>query len=296
MNAKRVSLPYPFLLALPALLVACSESPTGTASDVDLPEAPAQQVVAAIACSARVAPVEFSCRPNNVEHGVLGPQFLIIGGQGTYVLLESPVTGYNERQQRFTAEVYLTNLIGQPIGTDGATTTGVHVFFITEPYATDGSGLAVTVNYDDVGTFTNVNQQYFGFPETLDETLAPDTKSARRNWHFSLSSGATSFAFEVYVAADVAYPHGWVEVSPAAATIEVGGIQQLTAAVFDLVGDPVTGRSLTWGSSNPSVASVDDNGLVTAGTSTGTAVITATPNGPEAPGTSTITVTTAAPG
>ncbi|MHC4094365.1 MAG: Ig-like domain-containing protein, partial [Planctomycetota bacterium] len=218
--------------------------------------------------------------------------FLIIGGQGTYVLFESPVTDYNDRQKKFIADIYLTNLIGQPIGTNGAEITGIRVFFHTGPFATDGSGLPVTVNHDSLGTFTNVNQPYFGFPETFDETLAPNAKSAKRVWRFDLSSGATSFGFTVYVAADIAYPHGWVDVTPAAASIPAGtGSQQLNAAVFDMVGDPVSGRTLTWDSSNSSVASVDQTGLVTAGTTAGTALITATSDGPEATGTSVITVT-----
>lgn len=58
------------------------------------------------------------------------------------------------------------------------------------------------------------------------------------------------------------------------ATLRVGGSLQITATVFP---DDATDLSFTWSSSNPSVATVDINGLVTALT-LGTAEITATAN------------------
>jgi alpha-tubulin suppressor-like RCC1 family protein len=63
--------------------------------------------------------------------------------------------------------------------------------------------------------------------------------------------------------------------------------QQLTAVTKDANGNVVTGASLTWISSNPSVATVDENGVVTA-ISDGTASITATTNGKT--GTATVNV------
>lgn len=56
-------------------------------------------------------------------------------------------------------------------------------------------------------------------------------------------------------------------------TICKGDKLQLTATVTP---DNATNSSLKWTSSNPDVATVDDKGLVTAGNSTGTAIITAT--------------------
>lgn len=291
MYARKRSLRHALLVIFPPLLVACAEDPTATTSEVALPDAP-QLVLAAIDCSARAVPAKLVCEPIRPARDALGsPQFLIIGGQGTYVLFESPNTSYNAGNGRFTAEVYLTNLIGQALGTDGTQVTGVRVFFHTGPQATDGSGLPVTVNADGTDTFTGASQPYFGFPETLDAILAPGQRSARRNWRFDLRSGATSFGFSVFVAADIAFPSGWVDVSPAAATIPVNtGSQQLTATALDRLGDPVTGRTFTWSTNNASVATVDLNGLVTAGSTTGTAEITATSSGPEADGVAVITV------
>lgn len=291
MHAQKRLLRHAFLVAFPALLVACAEAPTATLSDVALPDAP-RYILAAIDCQARAVPAELVCEPASPARGDLGPQFLIIGGQGTYVFFESPSTSYNAGNGRFTAEVYLTNLIGQALGTDGTQITGVRVFFHAGPQATDGSGLPVGINADGTDTFTGVNQPYFGFPQTLDATLGPGQRSERRNWRFDLRSGAVSFGFSVYVAADIAYPNGWVEVTPATATIPVNtGTQQLTATAYDRLGDPPpVAPAITWSSNNESVAMVDSNGLVTAGSSTGTAEITATSDGPEAPGVAVITV------
>ncbi|HEX8695032.1 MAG TPA: Ig-like domain-containing protein [Longimicrobium sp.] len=80
---------------------------------------------------------------------------------------------------------------------------------------------------------------------------------------------------------------GQVVVSPASATINVGQTQQFTATLIDLHGNPVTGPTVTWSSSNTAVATIDQTGLAT-GVSPGTVTITATSGG--ASGTATLTV------
>src|SRR5439155_193222 len=96
------------------------------------------------------------------------------------------------------------------------------------------------------------------------------------------------WAAEPYLTEAVAVvPVSSVTVSPASATVQVGQTVQLTATPKDASGNPLTGRAVTWSSSNTAVASVDGNGLVTGGTS-GSATITATSEGQS--GTSSITV------
>lgn len=63
-----------------------------------------------------------------------------------------------------------------------------------------------------------------------------------------------------------------VEVSPSSKTIEIDATQELTAKISP---DNATNKNVTWSSSNESVATVDENGLVTA-VAAGTATITAT--------------------
>jgi uncharacterized protein YjdB len=82
-------------------------------------------------------------------------------------------------------------------------------------------------------------------------------------------------------------PVASVSVSPASASFNVGGTQQLTATPKDAGGNALTGRSITWASDNTAVATVNSGGLV-AGLGGGTAHITATCEGKS--GTSVITV------
>lgn len=78
-----------------------------------------------------------------------------------------------------------------------------------------------------------------------------------------------------------------VSVTASPNQIEVGETVQLTVVVRNSAGGTLTGRTVTFESSAPEVASVDPEGLVT-GVSVGTAVITATSEGVE--GTVTIAV------
>src|SRR5213596_3599525 len=88
-------------------------------------------------------------------------------------------------------------------------------------------------------------------------------------------------------------PVASVTVSPASASVQAGQTVQLTATPKDVNGNPLTGRTITWASSNTSVATVNSSGLVS-GVVAGSATITATSEGQS--GTSAITVTGAAPG
>ena len=87
-------------------------------------------------------------------------------------------------------------------------------------------------------------------------------------------------------------PVASVSVSPASATLQIGQTVQLTATPKDANGNPLTGRTITWGSSNTAVATVTGSGLVT-GVVAGSATITATSEGQS--GTAAITVPAPAP-
>src|SRR5213079_2599712 len=83
-------------------------------------------------------------------------------------------------------------------------------------------------------------------------------------------------------------PVASVEVTPATASVQAGQTVQHTATPKDANGAPLTGRTVTWSSSNTAVATVSNGGLVS-GVTPGSATITATSEGKS--GTSTITVT-----
>ncbi len=79
-----------------------------------------------------------------------------------------------------------------------------------------------------------------------------------------------------------------VDVTPATTTVPAGQTVQLSAKPKDVNGTFLSGRTVTWTSSNTSVATVSLTGLV-AGAVAGSATITATSEGKS--GTSSVTVT-----
>lgn len=83
-----------------------------------------------------------------------------------------------------------------------------------------------------------------------------------------------------------------VSVSPATVSVAPGATAQLTATVTDATGQAVTGRVVTWTSSDQSKATVSGSGLVT-GVAYATVTITATSEGKS--GTSTVKVTDVTP-
>ena len=83
-------------------------------------------------------------------------------------------------------------------------------------------------------------------------------------------------------------PVASVTVSPATGALTVGATSQLTATPTDANGTALTGRAVTWATSNAAVATVSASGLVT-GVAAGSATTTATSEGQS--GTSAITVT-----
>src|SRR5207249_3393785 len=87
-------------------------------------------------------------------------------------------------------------------------------------------------------------------------------------------------------------PVASVVISPVTAVVLVGATVQLTATLKDAAGNLLSGRSVTWASSTPAVATVTSAGLVT-GVAPGAATITATSEGQR--GTAAITGTSAGP-
>src|SRR5207247_8449101 len=83
-------------------------------------------------------------------------------------------------------------------------------------------------------------------------------------------------------------PVASVDVTPPSVSVQAGQTVQLTATPRDANGAPLSGRTVTWSSSNMAVAAVSNSGLVS-GVTPGTATITATSEGKS--GTSSVTVT-----
>jgi uncharacterized protein YjdB len=82
-------------------------------------------------------------------------------------------------------------------------------------------------------------------------------------------------------------PVASVTVSPAAATLAIGGTQQLVATLKNAAGNTLSGRTVSWSSANASVATVSSTGVLTA-VGEGSASITATSEGQSASGAITV--------
>jgi uncharacterized protein YjdB len=86
----------------------------------------------------------------------------------------------------------------------------------------------------------------------------------------------------------VPVPVASVRVSPATASVAAGSTVQLAATTLDAAGNLLTGRAVTWSTSEAAIATVSSSGLVTA-VAAGTATISATSEGRS--GTATVTTT-----
>jgi len=92
-----------------------------------------------------------------------------------------------------------------------------------------------------------------------------------------------------------AVPVASVTVSPAAASLTAGQTVQLAAVTRDSAGDVLTGRTVTWTTTNSGVATVSATGLV-AGVATGSASVTANSEGKSSTAAVTVTSSVTNPG
>lgn len=69
-----------------------------------------------------------------------------------------------------------------------------------------------------------------------------------------------------------------IDVTPASASVGIGGTVQFNAVAYDQFNTPISGVTFTWASSNPTVATVDSTGVAT-GIAPGTTDITASTAG-----------------
>lgn len=90
----------------------------------------------------------------------------------------------------------------------------------------------------------------------------------------SASAGGKTGTFDI----NIQYPVGSVTVSSAPSSIRQEGTVDLDATLRDTENQPAFGRSVTWTSSNTSIATVNSSGVVS-GVSDGTVTITATSEG-----------------
>jgi hypothetical protein len=274
-------------MPLAALLNACAErSPLATASpDGPPPLAPAGSVT--LECRVQVASRAMACgapspggradllvggqdrfvkiRSSNVAVGALPPPAL--GGQGGEALSAAYTL-------QLTADVTVQNLLSLPMGTTDGTTpdpAGVRIFFFSPPTVIGGSGEVGVINYDGLATFTASGQPYFAYPGIL----TPGAVSAAKNWRFGFTAGVTEFSFLLMVAAPLPNEAGWLNLETAFPALAPGQAVALTVTAQNATGSPSALRPVTWSSSDPAVARVDNIGVVVA-VAAGEATVTAT--------------------
>ncbi|HEU4561612.1 MAG TPA: hypothetical protein VFS20_27550 [Longimicrobium sp.] len=179
--------------ALPAalaVLAACSDGTPTTAT----PRAPTPGVPTAIPCTVNVRAGTLVCSGGaGGVGGVRGNR--VIGGQGVNVTLTSSNVQYDSLTQTLSADVTVQNLLVQRMGSDGATESGVRVFFASAPGTTGGEGQVQVLNADSTGIFTATGQRYFIYPGALPYQGV----SAARRWEFQVPKSVTTFVFQVYV-------------------------------------------------------------------------------------------------
>jgi hypothetical protein len=255
-------------LLLFSLLAACTDDDPVAPS----PRAAGPVDLAVLDCRVTVATGGMRCA--SAQPGTGDASGLIVGGQGVYVFLQAANHAYNAGTEIYSIDVTVQNLIPQALGTtDGVSThpDGVRIFFAEDPVATDGSGLPVAVdNPTGSEPFLSGVQPYFEY----EERLAPNQTSGSLPWEFSVPAGVAGFGFKVYVSTQVQFPNGWVDLTPTADTMVAGGTQALTATVRNVVGTALPGQTVTFGTSDAAVGTVDAAGLVTA-VAPGSATITA---------------------
>ncbi|HWH03322.1 MAG TPA: Ig-like domain-containing protein [Gemmatimonadales bacterium] len=149
--------------------------------------------------------------------------------------------------------------------------TGGTKQFSTVGKYSDSSTAAVTPTYAATGGTVSANGLY----------TAGSTGGT-----FKVTATSSTFA-DTSTVTVVKPPVALVLVTPALDTVAPTKTYQLTATTKDAGGNILTGRVVTWGSSNTAVATVNGSGLVTA-VGTGTATITATSE--TIPGTATAVV------
>src|SRR5437667_177682 len=188
---------------------------------------------------------------------------------GNYqVTATAQVSGSSQVKNRGPmAQIILTPLSASAVG-------GGRVQFAVYGKRKNGDSVAVSVAYAATGGIISGAGLYTA------------GQSAGTYQVMATQSGGTLASTAAVTISSV--PVASVAVSPVAAGLTVGATTQLTATPEDANGTALSGRVVTWATSNAAAATVSASGLVT-GVAAGSATITATSEGQS--GTSAITVT-----
>lgn len=108
---------------------------------------------------------------------------------------------------------------------------------------------------------------------------------------YAMVGGVTGYSTSIQVYQPAPPPTATsITITPSSGTIATGQSALLSATVKDQNGNTMSGQTVTWSSSNTSIAAVSSTGYLTAGSATGSVTITATSG--SASGTATFNVVT----
>jgi uncharacterized protein YjdB len=167
---------------------------------------------------------------------------------------------------------------------------------LSQPSIVEGSGTQATAVLQDANgnALTNRSIVWSSSDTTIARVLATGAVTGVKAGTANIvgtSEGKSGSASLTVTAAPPA-PVATVTVTLNSPSLTTGQSTQAVASMKDVNGNVLTGRAVTWGSSNPAAATVSSTGLVAA-VAAGSAQITATSEGKS--GSATITITAAAP-
>lgn len=264
------------------VITACADyPPTGAGPLDEANPVRAASPLMVVMCDASIAGRSVTCRAPDGGVSVPGRGALLIGKQNVHVKVTTASAVYTPADSTFAFDLTVQNLIPQALATlDGASghPNGIRVFFSSGPTVSAGSGVAEVRNATGTATFTNPSQPYFQYAGTdlgPDGMLSANEVSSAKQWQLRIEPGVTSFAFMLLISTEVQYPSGYITVSPPVDSLLTGTTVPLTATVRDAFGAEIAGQSVSWGTGDSAVGSVDGNGVVS-GLAPGNVTITAT--------------------
>src|SRR5437773_640458 len=245
-----------------------------------------------------VAPVQLTATPRDATGTALTGRVVTWGSNKTAV---APVSGSGlvsgagagsatitatSEGQSGTAAITVTAPTGQlAIGDSVQATTSTWVRNIAQPPADPATGTPPSV----IGTQSAGARGVVDSGPVLNTT--PGGDGAIR-YHVLFAAAPSGWVVQDYLAKIVpTVPVAAVTVSPASVSVLQGQTVQLTATPRDASGNPLTGRVITWQSSNSAIASVNGSGLVSGVAAGGPVTMTATSEGQS--GTASVTVNVA---
>src|SRR5947208_3600903 len=281
-----------------ATITATSEGQSGTAV-VTVSNVPVASVTVTPASASvpQGATVQLTATPRDANGTALTGRVVTWGSNNTAVATVSGsglVSGAGagsaaipatSEGQSGTAAITVTAPTGQlAIGDSVQATTSTWVRNIAQPPADPATGTPPSV----IGTQSAGARGVVDSGPVLNTT--PGGDGAIR-YHVLLAAAPSGWVVQDYLVKIVpTVPVASVTVSPASVSVLQGQTVQLTATPRDASGNPLTGRVITWQSSNSAIASVNGSGLVTGVGRGGPVTLTARSEGKSATASVTVTV------